>query len=81
MDLHLSGIINGSGIISYSSNDLVPYRKDTVSDCFDLVYEGEDWYTDSCIVKYKPITAGSGELLIDYSIYTSQTKNKNAPNR
>ena len=38
MDLHLSGKINGSGILSFSSSDLIPYETDTISNSFNVDY-------------------------------------------
>ena len=79
MDLNLTGNIDGVGIISYSSNDNIPYMSDTIRNNFNLKFKRDDWYSDSCIIKFKPITSTTGSLKIDYDIYASPTKNLYAP--
>jgi len=71
MELKMTGEINGVGILCIGWNDSVCYRMDTISNNFLVKYDG-DWYDDSCIIKYKPISATKGELKIDYKIYSER---------
>lgn len=72
MDLRMSGKIHGEGILCISWNDSVCYRTDTISNEFLVIYDHGDWYSDSCIVKFEPISVTNGELKIDYKIYAGR---------
>lgn len=69
MDLKMTGKINGVGILSFqwTDND-TSYKKDTIVDNFNVEYKG-DWYSDSCIIKYEPISGTKGDLIIDYKMF------------
>ena len=71
MDLRIKGKLNGKAIIGYGWSDTTIYQSDTVENGFEKLFGG-DWYSDSCFVFYKPITATSGEIEIQCEIYSSK---------
>ncbi|MEI6060119.1 MAG: hypothetical protein WCR72_05390 [Bacteroidota bacterium] len=73
MELVMSGKINGTGILCVERTDSTCLRADTISDKFNVIYHG-DWYSDNCIVRYKPITSTKGELIMDYKIFSFRRK-------
>lgn len=72
MYLKMSGKINGKGILHFGWNDTVFYKSFNISNEFLIDYNNGDWYSDSCIIKYEPITATKGELKIDCAIHSSR---------
>ena len=72
MDLIMTGNINGIGKLSFGPSSTYFYRTDTITNDFNVDYNHGDWYSDSCVIKYEPITATEGDLKIDCKIYSSK---------
>jgi hypothetical protein len=72
MSITMQGEINGTGILQFGWRESTFYRTDTISNNFLVESIGGDWYNDSVIVKYTPITASTGELNINCEIHSSK---------
>jgi hypothetical protein len=73
INLVMTGKVNGTGILCIERTDSTCYQIDTISNNFNVKYQG-DWYSDNCTIKYEPITSTKGELTIDYNIYAARRK-------
>ena len=61
--LNFEGHIDGVGIIGFGVSDSAIFVSDTIEGDFKLSYRS-DLYSDSCIVKYSPISANNGSISI-----------------
>lgn len=72
MDLVMTGTVEGKAVLKWGWDTTTFYRIDTIEQLFSLNYTGIDWYNDSCIVRYEPLTPTSGDMDIRCGIYAGK---------
>ena len=60
--------IRGSGNLNGEAQIILPYKTEQINGKVSFNWGG-DWYSDTMELRYQPINANSGILVIEYSFY------------